>query len=145
MSQLEFRLLIAAATQLNLQPRQGDFTQAFCQSTLPSTEQYVCSPPHNCPITPKKTYLLLKKTLYGLKRSPRHWYQKAKAAFLSLGLKTCANSPCLFTGTIIKNKPPLYLGLYVDDFIFFSESPEVEKVFEGKLSSLLKVEYSQSP
>ena len=145
MSQLEFRLPIVAVTQLNLQPRQGDFTQAFCQSTLPSTEQYVCSPPHNYPITPKKTYLLLKKTIYGLKQSPRHWYQKAKAAFLSLGLKTCANSPCLFTCTIIKNKPPLYLNLYVDDFIFFSESPEVEKVFEGKLSSLLKVEYSQSP
>ena len=134
-------MLIAVATQLNLQPRQGDFTQAFYHSTLHSTEQYKCSPPHNCPITPKRTYLLLKKILYGLKRSPRHWYQKAKAAFLSLGLKTYANSPCSFTGTILKNKPPLYLCLYVDDFIFFSESPEVERIFQEKLSKLLKVEY----
>ena len=95
MSQLEFRLLIAAAIQLNLQPRQINFTQAFCQSTLPFIEQYICYPPHNCQIAPKKTYLLRKKTLYRFKRSPRYWYQNVKSALLFLGLKICANSPCL--------------------------------------------------
>ena len=46
---------------------------------------------------------------------------------------------------MLKNRPPLYLGLYVDDFIFLSESPEVERIFQEKLSNLLKVEYSQFP
>ena len=53
-------------------PRSGDFQQAFCQSVLPPTEQYIVRPPSGCPVTPPNTYLRLKRTLYGLKRSPQH-------------------------------------------------------------------------
>ena len=93
----------------------------------------------------KNTYLLLKKTLYVLKRPPKHWYEKAKSVFKSMGLKSIPNFPCLFTGTIIPNKPPLCLGLYVDDFICLSNSPEVEKIFEDKLNIFLQVELSSPP
>lgn len=74
MSQLEFRFPIALVVQMKIKPRQEDSTQDFCQSTLPINEIYVCSPIHNCLITPKNTYLFLKKRLYSLKISPRHWY-----------------------------------------------------------------------
>ena len=143
MSQLEFRLMIALADQRKVKPKQGDFTQAFCQSTLPKGEQYICSPPYKCPITPSKTYLLLKKTLYGLKRSPKHWYNKATSAFKSIELKQCINAPCLFSGKILKNEPCLFFGLYVDDLIYFSQSPKVEKAFEDKLKLLLDVEFEK--
>jgi deoxyuridine 5''-triphosphate nucleotidohydrolase (dut) len=135
LSAMELRLLVAIATHLRVIPKQCDAIQAFCQTTLPPEEQYVCTPPKGCPLTPPKTYLLLKKTLYGLKRSPRHWYETAKQALLSIGLNPCPNAPCIFSGTIVPGKPPLYVGIYVDDFIYFSSDPSVEKSFETILPS----------
>jgi hypothetical protein len=133
LSALELRLLIAIAPHLRVIPKQCDAVQAFCQTTLPPDEQYVCLPPKGCPFTPPKTYLLLKKTLYGLKRSPRHWYQTASQALTLLNLHPCPNAPCIFTGQILPNKAPIYVGIYVDDFIYFSQDPEVEKAFETML------------
>ena len=109
---------------------------------LPDDEQYVIKPPKGCPITPSKTYLLLKKTLYGLKRSPRHWYETCKKTLISLGLNPCPNAPCIFTGTLIDGEPPLYLGLFVDDFIYFSASSEVERKFEQLFGARYTVEFS---
>ena len=112
------------------------------KSTLPSTEKYVISPPPNCPITPPNTYLHLKQALYGLKRAPRHWYDKLVTIMTKLGLKKCPHSPCLFAGRILQNKPPIYVGIYVDDYIYFSTSDEVEHAFENKMASLLQNDIS---
>ena len=71
LSSQELQLLIAIATQMKIIPKSGDVSQAFVQSVLPEDAKYVVKPLHGCPITPSKIYLLLKKTLYGLKRSPR--------------------------------------------------------------------------
>jgi len=144
LSAMELRLLLAIATKFKVIPKQCDAIQAFCQTTLPPDEQYVCTPPKGCPITPPKTYLLLKKTLYGLKHSPRHWYETAKQALLLLNLKPCPNAPCIFTGKVIPNKPPLYIGIYVDDFIYFSEDPTVETAFETMLpqKTTLQIEFN---
>ena len=118
LSAQELCLLIAIATQIKVIPKSGDISQAFIQSVLPESENYVVRPPKGCPVTPPNTYLLLKKTLYGLKRSPRRWYKMCKRTLINLGLKPCPNAPCIFTGTIIDGEPPLYLGLFVDDFFF---------------------------
>ena len=117
LSALELHLLIAIVTHSKVVPKQCDAIQAFCQTTFPPDKCYVCTPPKGCSITPPNTYLLLKKTLYGLKRSPRHWYETAKKALITIGLQPCPNAPCIFNGTIVPGKPPLYLGLYVDNFI----------------------------
>lgn len=41
----------------------------------------------------------------------------------------------------MENSPELYLGLYVDDFVFFSTCPEVEKEFERRLEKLNEVDF----
>ena len=54
-----------------------------------------------------------------------------------MGLKQNIYDPCLFTGSDHDPEDPtdslmtipLTLGLYVDDFVFFSTSDEVEKKF----------------
>ena len=140
LSARELRLLIAIATQMKVIPKSGDVSQAFVQSFLPESKKYVVHPPKGCPITPPNTYLLLKKTLYGLKRSPRRWYKMCKRTLINLGLKPCPNAPCIFTGTIIDGEPPLYLGLFVDDF-FFSESPTVETKFQELFRTKFKVDF----
>eukprot|EP00558_Chaetoceros_sp_UNC1202_P009040 CAMPEP_0197232302 /NCGR_PEP_ID=MMETSP1429-20130617/152_1 /TAXON_ID=49237 /ORGANISM="Chaetoceros sp., Strain UNC1202" /LENGTH=1842 /DNA_ID=CAMNT_0042690279 /DNA_START=1 /DNA_END=5529 /DNA_ORIENTATION=- len=141
MSLFELRYMVALAARHKCIPKNGDVKQAFCQAILPDTEKYVLRPPAGCPITPPKSYWILKRTLYGLKRSPKHWFVKCKALLESIGMTQCPNTPCLFKGTLIKEKPPLYLGLYVDDFIYFSKSPEVEKHFETEFGDKTSVDF----
>ena len=123
--------------------RTGDVSQAFCQSILPSDEKYVIRPPPRCPITPSNTYLLLKMTLYGLRRSPRHWYETCKMALKNIGLEPLVNAPCIFTGTLIEGEPSLYLGLFVDNFCYWSQSEEVERKFENCFASKFKIDFQK--
>jgi hypothetical protein len=105
LSQLELRFLIALAARQKCIPKTGDVNQAFCQSCLPPDEYYVCKPPPGCPISKPKSYWKLKKTLYGLKRSPQHFYDLAQKILTSIGLKQHPMSPCIFYGTLIKGEP----------------------------------------
>jgi len=141
MSLMELRLITAIAVSKNCTLKNGDVKQAFCQAVLPENEKYVLRPPPGCPLTPPNTLWLLKRTLYGLKRSPRHWYDKMSQILEKVGLSKCPNSPCLFKGNIIKGNKPLYLGLYVDDFVYFSEDSQVEREFEKLLGKETTVDF----
>ena len=143
LAQFELRVLLHLAVEKGCIPKQGDVSQAFCQAMLPHAEPYIARPPVGCPITPKNAYWKLLKSLYGMKRSPRHWYDKCHKILESTGLKRSPNSPCVYSGIIIPGQPPLYLGLYVDDFIYFSESKSVEQQFEQQFAEqVTKVTYS---
>jgi deoxyuridine 5'-triphosphate nucleotidohydrolase len=142
LSQMELRFLTALAAKNKCIPKTGDVTQAFCQSYLPEGEDYVCRPPPGCPLTPPGTYWKLKKTLYGLKRSPRHFYELARKTLLAIGLQQHPYSPCIFHGTIIEGEPPIYLGLYVDDFFYFSASRKVEQKFEKDFGKQIDMEFN---
>jgi deoxyuridine 5'-triphosphate nucleotidohydrolase len=140
MSMTELRLLTSLAIYHKRKLKNGDIKQAFVQAVLPDHEKYVLRPPAGCPNTPKDTYWLLKRTLYGLKRSPRHWFDKATQILAQCGLTPSLHNPCMFTG-----KPDgihtLYLGLYVDDLCYFSTSDSCEKAFEDKLQSFTTVDF----
>jgi hypothetical protein len=57
---------------------------------------------------------------FGLRQSPsKHWYNKLCAAMRKVGLTTCTHDPCVFTGSIIDGKPPLYLSIYINDSTYF--------------------------
>ena len=124
MSQLDFKLMLDISCHLQIPPKQRDFVQAFYQSSLPSHEKYICKPLFGCKLTPPPPYL---PSLYGLKRSPRHWYEIVNKALMNIALTPCANASCLYSGILIQGKYPLYLGTYVDDFVYFSQDKEVEK------------------
>jgi hypothetical protein len=122
---------------------------AFCQGILPDDKITIVKPPIGDPDAKKDEYWLLKCTLYGLRRSPCHWYTKINAALKAIGLHANLLDPCLYTGHIINpsnpdappTSSPLTLGLYVDDFIYFSDNPNVEQLFEQLLSSLITVDF----
>jgi hypothetical protein len=42
---------------------------------------------------------------------------------------------------LVPGEPPIYVGIYVDDIIYFSASDLVEKKFEEKLSSIGTVDF----
>ena len=141
MSLKELRLLTSIAIKHRCILQSGDFKQAFVQSLLPKNETYILKPPPGCKLTPKNTFWKLQRSLYGLKRAPRHWYVKATNILKEAGLEPCPNAPCLFKGCIIPGKPPIYLGLYVDDFIFFSRDKTVEKEFEKRIKATTNVDF----
>ena len=82
------------------------------------------------------------------------------SVLVDLGIKPSLHDPCLYQGvpssrddrdpTCVSQFPadrevptdkPLHLGLYVDDFIYFSEDPEIKRRFERLLSAKLKVKF----
>lgn len=58
-----------------------------------------------------------------------------------MNLESCPNAPCVFTGRITKDSAPIYIGFYVDDFIYFSEDDETECLFEKLLKSKITVDF----
>ena len=83
----------------------------------------------------------MKKTLYGLGRSPFHWYQRIRSILLSISLTQSIHDPCVFYGSLEPNQPPLYVCLYVDDFKYWSTSDAVEQLFDQKLGARCKVDF----
>jgi hypothetical protein len=51
-----------------------------------------------------------------------------------LGLKPTTHDPCLFYGHVLPGRPPLYLAIYIEDFLYFGMDDEVEQYFETALS-----------
>ena len=72
----------------------------------------------------------LKRTLYGLKISPKKWNKKFTKEAIKLGLENDLHEPCLFTWR--KNGKFVILVLYVDDIILTGN--DVEKMTEIKIS-----------
>lgn len=51
------------------------------------------------------------------------------------------NHICFFSGTPLPGKSPLFLEIYVDDFIYFSQNEEVERYFEKALKEKVIVDF----
>ncbi|NDD64811.1 MAG: transposon Pol polyprotein [Acidobacteria bacterium] len=141
MSSWEFRTLLALAIHHRRKLLQGDVKQAFLHSTLPTSDSYIVRPPANCPRSRPGTLWRLRKSLYGLRRAPRLWYETMTATLSRLGLQSLPNCPCLYSGVLLPGCPPIYLGLYVDDFVYFSPDPDVERKFESLLEQEFPVEF----
>ncbi|MGH3053512.1 MAG: hypothetical protein ACRDL7_00865 [Gaiellaceae bacterium] len=58
-----------------------------------------------------------------------------------IGLIQSRHQLCLWYGVLIPGQPPIYVALWVDDFIYFSASVVVERHFELALSSKVKVDF----
>ena len=86
--------------------------------------------PKGDPTAKQNKFWLLKKTCYGLRCSPHHWFVEIDKILKYMGLKTIPYNPCAYSGYIKDPDDPtnsgssvlLTMGLYVDNFIFFSNS-----------------------
>ena len=143
-----FRLTVSSAIAVKRRLKQGDFHNAFCNPHLPPEEITIVRPPLGDPNAKEGEYWLLNKTLYGLCRSPRHWYEMLVSILLNMGLTQSRHDPCLFHGVpstpehpAMPGDPPITIGIYVDDFVYFSLSDDVEERFEKILSKDLKVTF----
>lgn len=142
------RLMVSAAVQCRRHLKQADYKNAFCNPTLPTDEITIIRPPLGDPDAKDGEYWLLRKTLYGLRRSPKHWYDMASKALMDMGLTQSTHDPCLFHGVpstpafpSSPNDAPITVGLYVDDMVYYSTSDASEKRFEEILSSQFTISF----
>jgi hypothetical protein len=86
LSQLELRLLTSLAVYNKRVLKNCDIKQAFVQSTLPKNEVYFLKSPPGCPRSKSNHYWRLIRSLYGLKRAPRIWFDTFCGHLKLLGL-----------------------------------------------------------
>jgi len=141
MSQLELRLLTSLAVYNRRVLKNYDVKQAFIQSSLPADEEYFLRPLPGCPQSKLGQYWHLLRSLYGLKRAPKLWFEMLSSHLKAMGLKCSETSSWLFYGVLVPGEPPVYIGIYVDDIIYFSASDITERMFEEKLATIGSVDF----
>jgi hypothetical protein len=97
----------------------------------------------------------LKKSLYGLKQSPRAWFDRFRRALCSMGFKQCNGDHTLFYKH--SGRRITVLAVYVDDIIITGDDEQgikylkenLSKEFEvkdlGQLKYFLGIEVARSP
>ena len=113
------RTLLAIANEEQMKVHQMDVKTAFLYGDL-DTDIYM-SPPEGCGIQPGMV-CKLKRSLYGLKQSPRCWYQKLIDFLSSIGYISCFSDSAIYTKG--EGDSRVIIGVYVDDLIILSKSLE---------------------
>jgi Reverse transcriptase (RNA-dependent DNA polymerase)/Integrase core domain len=113
------RILFSIATNKNWNLQQMDVKNAFLQGTL-EEEVYMNLPPGHKMENLSNIVCRLKKSIYGLKQSPRAWYSKLSHFLLSCNFKVSNADNSLFTK--ILNNNIIVVLVYVDDIIITGNS-----------------------
>lgn len=119
------RLLFAIAAERDLSHFHWDIQTAFLYGDLKET--IYMEPPKG--MSTGNKVCLLKKSLYGLKQSPRSWNQKIDNFLKSCNFKNSRYDPCLYINS--SNGKQTYILLFVDDlFVFSNDRQETTRVYE---------------
>ncbi|KJZ71835.1 hypothetical protein HIM_06271 [Hirsutella minnesotensis 3608] len=116
---LSFRALMAIAAEYDLELEQMDAVNAFVNSPIDEVV-FIRMPPG---FTRPGRVLLLRKALYGLRRSPLLWQQHLTGSLEALGFEKVPQEPC------VMRKAGVLVFFYVDDFIwaYRKEDKEIAK------------------
>ncbi|MDR3548147.1 MAG: reverse transcriptase domain-containing protein, partial [Candidatus Pacebacteria bacterium] len=105
------RVMLSLAATRDWELRQLDVPQAFTQAPLEEDVYMEMPPGYERP----GMVCHLKKSLYGLKQSPRNWYLLASGFIVSqLGFRATVSDPCIFWRTS-RTGQLMVLFLFVDD------------------------------
>ena len=97
------RVLLTFAAEKKLQVHQMDVVSAFLNGEL-TEEIYTKQPPGYVQSGKEELVCKLRKSIYGLKQSPRFWNEKLCNHLKSTGFKESGADPCVF----IKDNSSLY-------------------------------------
>lgn len=117
------RLMIAMTVVFELEMEQMDVKTTFLHGDLHETI-YMKQPKGFVDKSKPDHACLLKKSIYGLKQSPRQWNKNFDACMTSLGFTRSSYDTCLYFKNI-KSTTPMYIMLYVDDILLISNSKVV--------------------
>ena len=118
------RLMLTLAVEKQLLVHHFDVTTAFLHSEI-DHEIYVKAPKG---YYETNQVFKLRKSLYGLKQSPRNWYMHLGRLLTQEGFHQSEIDPCLFTG----NDTSTYVLIYVDDICCIAPNEErIESIFNS--------------
>ncbi len=108
------RLLLSVATSFDFELEHMDVKTSFIHVDL--EEEIYMKQPGGFVVKGKKELIhKLKKSMYGLKQSPRMWYQKFGTFIQGLGFTRSKADHCVYLKLI--GDCVIYLVLYVDDML----------------------------
>ena len=114
------RLMLSMCAVFDWELEQMDVKTAFLHGTLDETI-YMKQPKDFIAKSRPDHVCLLKRSIYGLKQSPRQWNLKFDSVIRKLGFHRSSYDTCLYFKNI-SSKSPLYVLLYVDDILLISSS-----------------------
>ncbi|CAI7750291.1 unnamed protein product [Closterium sp. NIES-54] len=124
------RTLLALAEPLDLEVEQLDVKKAFLYGRL-KEEVYMKQPPGFDDDSDR--VCKLKRTIYGLKQSPRAWYMRIDEHLLSLGFVRSECDHALYV--LNKDEKKLVLLLYIDDLLLVLDSKTLAADVKTKLDA----------
>ncbi|RVX00023.1 Retrovirus-related Pol polyprotein from transposon TNT 1-94 [Vitis vinifera] len=128
------RLLLAFVAHEDLELDQLDVKTAFLHGEL--DELIYMQPPEGFGEGIKDGQVcLLKKSLYGLKQSPRQWYKRFDKYMLDIGFNRSSHDGCVYFK--LTDDSMVYLLLYVDDMLVACK----EKRHLEQVKEMLKAEF----
>ena len=129
------RVLLAMVAYQDLELEQLDVKTAFLHGEL--EEEIYMSQPEGFLVPGKEDHVCkLKRSLYGLKQSPRQWYKRFDSYMVELGYNRSPYDCCVYHNKL-EDGSMIYLVLYVDDMLIAARS----KTDIQKLKSLLSAEF----
>ena len=129
------RVLLAMVSVFNLELDQLDVKTAFLHGNL--EEEIYMKQPEGFVDSEKSDHVcFLKKSLYGLKQSPRQWYKRFDAFMVSHEFMRNQYDSCVYFKTL-PDGSFIYLLLYVDDMLIAAKN----RAEINKLKQLLSSEF----
>jgi len=126
------RLLLSVAAAFDFEIEQMDVKTTFLHGDL--EEEIYMKQPEGFMVKGKKELVCrLKKSLYGLKQSPRMWYQKFDTYIRGLGFTRSKEDHCVYFKLI--GDRVIYLVLYVDDMLLIGNDKEIIQDLKTQLFS----------
>jgi hypothetical protein len=133
----DVRLMFSIANKCDLDIHQMDVTTAFLNGDL-EKQVYMEIPEgvENYENLRSKFVCKLEKALYGLKVSPKRWFEKFRNTMIKIGFVGYEFQPCIFQWR--KSEKFVLVLLYVDDILIVGNSKE--RITQLKLSSAKEFE-----
>ena len=134
-----FRILLATATQKDLQLGQMDVKSAYLHSNI-EEEIYLEQPQGfvKKANSGQKLVCKLNKSIYGLKQAAKNWYEALTSLLLKKGFKRSRNDYCLFVrkedGTFS------YVLVWVDDIVVAGATEEAVNEIKSILNETFKMD-----
>ena len=113
-----FRILMALVAAFDLECWQMDAIAAFTNAEIDHTVYVACAEGFE----ETGMVLLLQRALYGLRKSPKLWFEEISATLQKQGCYPCSDKPCLF----VHEKQLIYIFVYVDDFLLIAPKEHKE-------------------
>eukprot|EP00253_Pinus_taeda_P011306 PITA_11306 len=126
------RLLLSVAAAFDFEVEQMDVKTTFFHGDF--EEEIYMKQPEGFAVKGKKELVCkLKNSMYGLKQSPRMWYQKFDTFIQGLGFTRSKADHCVYFKLI--GDRVIYLVLYVDDMLLVGNDKEINQDLKTQLSS----------